>query len=153
MDKRILNENEKKKYRKFADAHAPSSTLAKDCIMAFISGGLVCVIGQGVGDMAKALGVSSDNVKIVVPVALVFLACLLTGFGVFDKLASKAKSGLLVPITGFANAVCSSAIDAKSEGFIFGVGAKMLTIAGPVIVYGTSASVIYGIYYYLSTVF
>ena len=153
MDKRILNEKEKKKYRKFAEAHAPSSSLVKDCIMAFISGGTVCVIGQGIGDISKKLGVSDDNVKAVIPVCLIFIACMLTGLGVFDKLASKAKCGLLVPITGFANAVCSSAIDAKSEGFVLGVGAKMLTIAGPVLVYGTSASVIYGIYYYLSTIF
>lgn len=153
MDKRILNENEKKNYRRFAEAHAPSSNLAADCTLAFVSGGLVCVLGQIIGDFAKFIGVSDDNVKAVIPVSLIFIACLLTGFGVFDKLASKAKCGLLVPITGFANAVCSGAIDAKSEGFIFGVGAKMLTIAGPVIVYGTSASVIYGIYYYLSTIF
>ena len=104
------------------------------------------------GDISKAFGVSEENVKAVIPVSLIFIACVLTGFGVFDKIACKAKAGLLVPITGFSNAVCSSALDAKSEGFVFGIGAKMFAIAGPVIVYGTVASVIYGIINYISTI-
>ena len=152
MDKRIFNDREKNEYRKFADSHAPTSNLLKDCIYSFVSGGFICVIGQIAGDFAKSMGVSEENVKAVIPVTIIFLACLLTGFGVFDKIASKAKAGTLVPISGFANAVCSSAIDAKSEGFVFGVGAKMFNIAGPVIVYGTAASVIYGIIYYISTI-
>ena len=152
MDKRIFNESQKKAYRKIADAHAPSSSLAKDCVLAFISGGSICAAGQLMGDISKAFGVSEENVKAVIPVSLLFVACVLTGFGVFDKIACKAKAGLLVPITGFSNAVCSSALDAKSEGFVFGIGAKMFAIAGPVIVYGTVASVIYGIIYYISTI-
>ncbi len=152
MDKRVFNDRDKKNYRKFADSHAPSSNLLKDCLFSFIFGGTICIIGQAVGDLCKVLGVSKENTKSVIPVALIFLACLLTGFGVFDKIAAKAKAGTLVPITGFANAVCSSAVDAKSEGFVFGVGAKMFTIAGPVIVYGTVASVIYGVIYYISKV-
>ncbi len=152
MDKRIFNESQKKAYRKFADTHAPSSNLAKDCVLAFISGGVICVAGQLMGDIAKTFGVSEENVKAVIPVSLIFVACVLTGFGVFDKIACKSKAGLLVPITGFSNAVCSSAIDAKSEGFVFGIGAKMFAIAGPVIVYGTVASVIYGIFYYISKI-
>ena len=148
MEKRVLNENEKKKYRKYAEKHAPQSTLFKDCFFSFLVGGFICVIGQGIGDAAKYFGVNEENVKSVIPVCLIFLSCLLTGLGVYDKIASFAKAGTLVPITGFANAVCSCAIDAKSEGFILGVGAKMFNIAGPVIVYGSVSSVIWGIIYY-----
>jgi stage V sporulation protein AC len=147
-DKRILSENEKKKYRKYAEKHAPSSALFKDCLLSFIVGGIICVIGQGIGDLAGYLGVSEENVKTVIPVCLIFLSCLLTGIGVYDNIASFAKAGTLVPITGFANAVCACAIDAKSEGFVLGVGAKMFTIAGPVIVYGSVSSVIWGVIYY-----
>jgi stage V sporulation protein AC len=92
-------------------------------------------------------------VKILVPVSLIFIAILLTGLGIFDKIAKLAGAGTLVPITGFANAVASPAIDTKAEGFILGVGAKMFTIAGPVIVYGTAASVVYGIVYWVTTLF
>ena len=90
----------------------------------------------------------NENVKSVIPVALIFLSCLLTACGIYDKIAAVCKAGTLVPITGFANAVCSPAIDAKSEGFVLGVGAKMFTIAGPVIVYGSVVSVIWGIVYF-----
>ena len=148
MDQRKFNENDKQKFRKYAESHAPKSTLLKDCVISFLVGGTICVIGQAVGDFAKRIGVNEENVKIVIPVTLIFLSCLLTGLGVYDKIARFAKSGTLVPITGFANSVCSSAIDAKSEGFIFGVGAKMFTIAGPVIVYGSVISVLWGIVYF-----
>ncbi len=152
MDKRKFNESEKEAFRKFAEAHAPKSKLLKDCIFAFIVGGIICVIGQGIGDIAKKFGVNEENVKSVVPVALIFLSCLLTGLGIYDKIASFAKAGTLVPITGFANAVCSPAIDSKSEGFVLGVGAKMFTIAGPVIVYGTVVSVLWGIIYFFMNI-
>lgn len=148
MDKRNFSEKEKKEFRKYADAHAPSSALGKDCILAFLVGGVICVIGQGIGDLAKNSGVNEENVKSVIPVALIFLSCLLTGLGIYDKIAKYAKAGTLVPITGFANAVCSPAIDSKSEGFVLGVAAKMFTIAGPVIVYGSVVSVIWGIIYF-----
>lgn len=152
MDKRIFNESDKKAYRKFAEHHAPSSSLARDTAFAFVFGGSICALGQFIGDTALYFGVSEENVKAVIPVSLIFVACLVTGFGIFDSIAAKVKAGTLVPITGFANAVCSCAIDAKSEGFVFGVGAKMFNIAGPVIVYGTVASVVYGIIYYISTI-
>lgn len=148
MDKRKFNEADKAAFRKFADKHAPSSNLLKDCVFAFITGGIICVIGQGIGDIAKNLGVNEENVKSVIPAALIFLSCLLTGLGIYDKIAKFAKAGTLVPITGFANAVCSPAIDSKSEGFVLGVGAKMFTIAGPVIVYGSVVSVLWGIIYF-----
>lgn len=148
MDKRKFNEAEKKKFRAYAESHAPSSALGKDMCFAFLSGGLICVIGQAIGDIAKKLGVNEENVKSVIPAALIFLSCLLTACGIYDKIAAVCKAGTLVPITGFANAVCSPAIDAKSEGFVLGVGAKMFTIAGPVIVYGSVVSVIWGIVYF-----
>lgn len=148
MDKRKFNESEKSAFRKYADSHAPKSNLLKDCIFAFIFGGVICVIGQAVGDIGKKMGVSEENIKSVIPVFLIFLSCLCTGFGVYDKLAKFAKAGTLVPITGFANSVCSPAIDSKSEGFILGVGTKMFTIAGPVIVYGSVISVLWGIIYF-----
>ena len=139
MDKRKFNEADKKAFRAYAESHAPSSALGKDMFFAFLSGGLICMLGQAIGDAAKMLGVNEENVKSVIPVALIFLSCLL---------ASVCKAGTLVPITGFANAVCSPAIDAKSEGFVLGVGAKMFTIAGPVIVYGSVISVLWGIIYF-----
>lgn len=148
MDKRKFNESEKKQFRAYAERHAPSSALGKDLCFAFVSGGLICVIGQACGDFAQRLGINEENVKSLIPVTLIFLSCLLTAIGVYDKIASLCKAGTLVPITGFANAVCSPAIDAKSEGFVLGVGAKMFTIAGPVIVYGSVVSVIWGIIYF-----
>ncbi len=152
MDKRQYSEKEKKAFRAYADRHAPSSALGKDCVGAFVGGGVICCIGQALSDAAKGLGVSPENVKTVVPVGLIFLSCLLTALGVYDKIAKFAKAGTLVPITGFANAVCSCAVDAKSEGYVLGVGAKMFTIAGPVIVYGSIASVVWGaVYYFLMT--
>lgn len=148
MDKRIFNEKDKKNFRKYADSHAKKSNLPVDCLIAFIVGGIICVIGQGIGDIAKNLGVNEENTKAVVPVALILLSCILTSVGVYDKIAKHAGAGTLVPITGFANAVCSPAIDSRSEGFILGVGAKMFTIAGPVIVYGTVTSIIWGVIYF-----
>ena len=149
MDKRKFNENEKKEFRKYADLHAPKSSTAKDCLFSFMCGGFICILGQAIHDLSLNFGISEENTKALVPVCLIFIACLLTGIGVFDKIASVAKAGTLVPITGFANAVCSSAIDAKSEGFILGTGSKMFVIAGPVIVYGTLASVVYGVIYWV----
>ena len=134
-----------KTYKKYADKRARKSDLAGDCAKAFFSGGLICVIGQAAGDIYQALGISEENVKALVPVTLIFIAALLTGLNVFDNIAKFAGAGTLVPITGFANAVVSPALDTKAEGFILGVGAKIFTIAGPVILYGTLASAIYGV--------
>ena len=149
MQKRKFSEREKKAFRQFADSHAPKSNLLADCIWAFLVGGAICAIGQGIHDIYVRLGAQEETAKILVPITLVLLSCIFTGFSLYEKLASKAGAGTLVPITGFAKAVCSCAIDAKPEGFVLGVGAKIFTIAGPVIVYGTLASVIWGIIYYL----
>lgn len=151
MSKRKFSEQEKQAFRKFAEAHAPKSNLVKDCTSAFVSGGIICVIGQGIFDIYLKLGASEETAKILLPITLIFLSCILTGFGIYEKIASFAGAGTLVPITGFANAVCACSIDAKPEGYVLGVGAKMFTIAGPVIAYGTVASFIYGIFYYIST--
>ncbi len=148
MSKRKFTETEKEAFRKFAESHAPKSNLPMDCLYAFTIGGIICTIGQGLHDIYKYFGANEETTKILVPITLVFLSCLLTGFGIYEKIASKAGAGTLVPITGFANSVCSCAIDGKPEGLIKGVGAGMFSIAGPVIVYGSAASVIYGIIYW-----
>ncbi len=140
---------ESKIYRRYAAARAKKSPLLKDCLCAFVSGGLICMAGQGLIELYKYLGISKDNAGTLTSVTLIFVTAILTGFGVFDKLAKHAGGGTLVPITGFANAVSSCAIDNNSEGYILGVGAKIFTIAGPVILYGISAGVVYGIIYYL----
>ena len=153
MNKHKFNEADKKSFKKYAEKFLPKSSVLKDCATAFIVGGLICVIGQGIGDLGKMLGVNKENTKILIPCSLIVLSCVLTGFGIYQKIAKYAGAGTLVPITGFANAVCSISIDSRAEGLILGVGANMFKIAGPVIVYGVSASVVYGIIYWITTLF
>ncbi len=138
-----------KTYKKYVGKCATKSNLPSNCAKAFLIGGIICTIGQGLFDMYTALGMTEENVKALVPVSLVFLAALLTALNVFDNIAKFAGAGTLVPITGFANAVVSPALDTKAEGFILGVGAKIFTVAGPVILYGTLASTIYGVILYI----
>ena len=145
--------NKKTEYQKYADRTAKKSPIFLDCIKAFIVGGLICAFAELLFNFYLMLEISEETVKILVPVTLIFLTALFTGLGLFDKLAKHAGAGTLVPITGFANAVTSPALDTKAEGFILGVGAKMFTIAGPVIVYGTVASVVYGMIYWITTLF
>lgn len=137
-----------KTYKKYVNKRATKSDLASDCAKAFFVGGIICVIGQGLSDIYKMLGMSEEDVKAMIPVSLIFLSALLTSLNIFDKIAKFAGAGTLVPITGFANAVVSPALDTKAEGFILGVGAKIFTIAGPVILYGILASAVYGIIFY-----
>ena len=139
---------DKKKYSKMTKKASPPSPKVKDFIWAYIVGGAICVIGQLLLEFYTKMGLDEKQVKMAVPVSIIFLAALLTGFGIFDKIARRAGAGTLVPITGFANAVVSPAIEFKNEGYILGVGAKIFTIAGPVIMYGTIASVVYGMIYY-----
>ncbi len=146
-------ENKKNKYQKLVKKASPPSPKIKDFIWAYTVGGLICVIGQLFVEMYTALDLPEKAVKTAVPVTLIFLASLLTGLGIFDKIAKHAGAGTIVPITGFSNAVTAPAIEFKSEGFVLGVGAKMFSIAGPVIVYGTVASVIYGVIYWITTLF
>ena len=136
-------------YQKYVKERAPKSPVVKDCVCAFLVGGLICALAEALTYGYGLMNISEENVKTLVPVTLIFLAALLTGLGVFDDIAKFAGAGTLVPITGFANAVASPAIDTKSEGLVMGVGAQMFTIAGPVIVYGVLTSVSYGFLYWL----
>ncbi len=130
--------------------HSPKSPILKDCFFAFLFGGIICLIGEAIRQLLLYFGVDKGDATPLVSLILVFLASLLTFIGVFDVIAKRAGAGTLVPITGFSNAVTSQAMDAKSEGFILGVGAKIFTVAGPVILYGITAGVIYGVIYYLA---
>lgn len=138
-----------KSYKKYAKKHMAKSPIFKDCICAFLVGGLICSFAEGLYHLYLFWKLPEDTVKNLVPVTLVFLASFLTGIGVFDDIARFAGAGTLVPITGFANAMAAPAIDDKSEGFVMGVGAKMFTIAGPVIVYGVLTSVLYAVIYWI----
>lgn len=145
---------EKKTYKKYAAAHAPTSPIAKDCVMAFLIGGLICGIGQGLLFLYRdALSIAEKDAGTLVSVTLIFVAALLSGLGVFEKIAKRAGGGTLVPITGFANAVVSPAIDSKAEGLVLGVGAKIFTVAGPVLLYGTLAGAVWGVIYWIITLF
>ena len=142
-----------KEYGKLIADMAPKSPLWKDCFNAFWIGGLICVIGQLLLNGFGALGLKETEAGTASSISLVTLSALLTGLSFYDNIAKYAGAGTLVPITGFANAVAAPAVEFKTEGFILGVGAKMFTIAGPVIVYGVSASVVYGHIYWITTLF
>lgn len=137
-----------KTYKKYAEARARKSPLFRDCARAFASGGAICAVGGAIRHLFTAGGLSEGDAGMMTSVTLIFAAVLLTGIGVFDRIARFTGAGTLVPITGFANAVASSAIDSRSEGFVPGVGAKIFTVAGPVIVWGLSAGVVYGAVYF-----
>ena len=134
-----------KEYKNYVEQKAKKSPIVKDVVLAFVIGGLICVVGQAIQNGWSAMGLNKEDAGTATSVCLVLLSALLTGFNLYNKLARFGGAGTLVPITGFANAVVSPAIDFKSEGFVTGMAAKMFTVAGPVIVYGVSASVIYGI--------
>ena len=134
-----------KEYQKLADAHAPKSPILKDCVNAFWIGGLICVIGQWFTNGYRILGLEKTDAATAASMTLVLISALLTGLSLYDDIAKVAGAGTLVPITGFANSVAAPAVDFRSEGLITGMAVKMFTIAGPVIVYGTVASVLYGV--------
>ena len=138
-----------KQYQEYLKSINPKSPLWKNVALAFLVGGAICCLGQALSDWYRFLGLKLEDAATATSVSLVFLSALFTGLGLYHKLARHAGAGTLVPITGFANAVVSSAIESKSEGFILGVGAKIFTIAGPVILYGTAASWLYGIFYWI----
>ena len=142
-----------REYGKIVQDMAPKSPIVKDCINAFWIGGLICTIGQLIMNGYSALGLDKTDAGTATSMSLVFLSALLTGLSLYDNIAKHAGAGTLVPITGFANSIAAPAIEFKTEGFILGVGAKMFTIAGPVIVYGVSASVVYGLIYWITTLF
>ena len=140
-------------YSKLIKDISPKSPIVKNCIWAFLVGGAICCLGQLIKTGYQALGLDEESAGTAVSMTLVGLSALLTGLSVYDDIAKRAGAGTLVPITGFANSVAAPAIEFKTEGFILGVGAKMFTIAGPVIVYGVSASVVYGLIYWITTLF
>ena len=140
-------------YGKLVKEMAPKSPIVKDCVWAFLVGGLICTIGQVFLNVYTWLGLDETNAGTATSMSLVTLSALLTGLSLYDNIAKYAGAGTLVPITGFANAIAAPAIEFKTEGFILGVGAKMFTIAGPVIVYGVSASVVYGLIYWICQMF
>ena len=136
-------------YKRYANGTAKKSPCAKNCVHAFLSGGLICLLVEGLAALYRALGADEEDSVVIASVTLVFIAALLTGIGVFDTIAKWTGAGTLVPITGFANSVVSPAIDNKAEGWVLGVGAKIFTIAGPVILYGTLSGAVYGVIYWL----
>ncbi len=137
-----------KEYGAFIQEISPRSPMGKDCLNAFWIGGLICVLGQLAMNGYRALGLDAQAAGTAVSMSLVAISALLTGLSVYDDIAKHAGAGTLVPITGFANSIAAPAVEFQTEGFVLGVGAKMFTIAGPVIVYGTVASVVYGLIYY-----
>lgn len=129
--------------------HSPGTKIVKNSILSFLVGGLICVVGQLLSYLYSYLGCDERVSGILVTVTLIFIAALLTALGIFDKIARHAGAGTLVPVTGFSNAVVSQAMDAKSEGYVMGVGAKIYTVAGPVILYGLLCGFIYGVIYFV----
>lgn len=138
----------KKKYQEMVKEVSPPSKTLTNCARAFIVGGLICVLGQIITDVLTLRGLTLDDARLLTSVTLIFLSILLTGLGLYEKLGKHAGAGSVVPITGFANSIAAPAIEFKKEGLVLGVGAKMFVIAGPVIVYGTFASVLVGLVYY-----
>lgn len=140
-------------YGELAKRHSHPSAMYKTIPLAFVIGGGICVLGEALLNMYQAFGLNQEDSGMWTSMTLIFLSALLTGLKLYDRIAQHAGAGTLVPITGFANSVVSPALDFKSEGYVLGLGAKMFVIAGPVIVYGISASIIYGIIYYITTLF
>lgn len=137
-------------YGRLAKLRSPNSKMYKTVPMAFLTGGVICCIGQLLINLYKLAGADEIMAGTLTSVSLVFLSAVLTGFGLYDKIAKHAGAGTLVPITGFANAVVSPALEFKTEGYVLGVGAKIFIIAGPVIVYGLAASAIYGVILFIA---
>ena len=145
---------DKKDYNKYVKEISPRSPMLKNCIWAFFVGGGICVLGQALTDVyTDLLALDEKTAGTLCAATLVLLSAILTGVGVFDNIARHAGAGTLVPITGFANAVVSPALDNKSEGLVLGVGAKIFTVAGPVLLYGTLAGWVYGVIYWIVTLF
>ena len=139
----------KETYKKYADARAPRSPVIKDCIRAFAVGGSICTLGQGLTTVFTELcHMPKEDAGTLTAATLILIAAILTGLGIFDRIAKFAGAGTLVPITGFANSVVSPAIDSNAEGPILGIGAKIFTVAGPVLLYGTLAGAVYGVIYW-----
>ncbi len=142
-----------KEYEYIAEKCSPDTKYYKTLPMSFLIGGLICCIGQAFNDIYKYLGIDETRAGVLTSITLIFFSALFTGVGIYGRIAKIGGAGTLVPITGFANAVVSPALEFKTEGYILGVGAKLFIIAGPVIVYGLAASVIYGVILYITQIF
>lgn len=138
-----------KQYEEYIKDKLPKPKSLRNCIAAFVVGGFICDVAQFISNMAKSYGYNQEAVSSITATAMVFLGAFLTGLGIYDRIGRFAGAGSIVPITGFANSIVSPAMEFKREGFVFGVGAKMFVLAGPVLVYGISASIIIGFIYYL----
>lgn len=138
-----------KQYDEMVKKASPNSPIVLDCIKAFLIGGAICCFGQLLFYIFRKIGMSLDESRSLVSIALIIITAILTGIGVFDKIAKHAGAGTIVPITGFANSVVSPAMEFKSEGFIMGTGASIFKVAGPVILYGTTAASLYGLIYFI----
>lgn len=146
----LIMAEDKIAYRKLTIPLAPKPTVVKNTVLAFIVGGLICVLGQVIMNYSTSLGMTEKEAGAVTAAALVFGGALLTGLGIYDELGRYAGAGSIVPISGFANSIASAAMEFKQEGFIYGVGFRLFTIAGPVIVYGTVVSIFVGLVYYFA---
>ena len=140
---------DKAEYKKLAEKKLPASKIGKNCTFAFLTGGAICAFGQFILNTYESMGLEQEVAGGCTSVTLIFIGVLLTGLGIYPKIAKYAGAGTIVPITGFANAVSSPAIESKTEGFVMGVGAKLFTIAGPVIVYGITASFVAGVWFFI----
>ena len=136
-------------YQQMAETVSPKSKVLRNCVMAFLVGGAICALGQALTTLFLSIDLPEKTAKAFVSISLIALSAIMTGLKVYDKIAKHAGAGTLVPITGFANSIVSPAMEFKSEGYIMGIGAKMFSIAGPVLVYGTCASIIYGLILFL----
>lgn len=141
-------EKQKKEYQQLVKQKEPKSSILKNCLFAFIVGGLICDVGQFFSNLLKSANLPKDDVSTYVSIIMVFLGAFLTGLGIYDNIGKYGGAGSIVPITGFANSIVSPAMEFKKEGYVLGVGAKMFAIAGPVLVYGITSSVIVGLIYY-----
>ena len=142
-----------KQYKELVHNTTPKSPLLKDCIMAFIFGGGICCFGEVLKTLYGLTDLNEDEIKLAVSTTLIVITAILTGAGVFDNIAKHAGAGTIVPITGFANSVVSPAMEFKSEGLVLGLAVKMFTVAGPVLVYGITASVLAGVVYFIMEMF
>lgn len=142
-----------REYDAMVQKASPRSPVLKDCLFAFLFGGAICTLGQGLADLFMLLGFTLQDARTFVSISLIFLSAALTAFGVYDNIAKYAGAGTLVPITGFANSMVSPALEFKSEGFVTGLGSKMFVVSGPVLVFGLSASVFYGVILYVIGLF
>jgi len=147
-NKKLKSLNKQQEYGIYVQQKMPKPNYFKNCIWAFLVGGLICIVGQFVNNFFEGMDLPKDDVTTATPIVMIFLGAFFTGLGVYDKLGKRAGAGSIVPITGFANSIVSPAMEFKREGFVFGVGAKMFILAGPVLVYGIGSSVLLGLLYY-----